>query len=86
MRAAPAAEPAGRSVAEQLLEVVLVGSVAGVGLAIAFSLLVRGLTQAGNARRGQPTGGFLRNVALAVASGAVCVGALVFAVLELVSG
>jgi hypothetical protein len=81
-----AAESSDLSVWEQLLEVVLVGSVAGIGLAIAFSFLVRGVTQAGAARREEHGGAFLPNVALAAVSGLVCVAAVVFAVYEMVNG
>jgi hypothetical protein len=81
-----AAESSDLSVWEQLLEVVIVGSIAGIGLAIAFSFLVRGVTQAGHARRGDGEGGFLPNLALAAVSGVVCVAAVLFAVYEMVNG
>jgi NAD(P)-dependent dehydrogenase (short-subunit alcohol dehydrogenase family) len=81
-----AAEASDLSVWEQLLEVIVVGSIAGIGLSIAFSFLVRGVTLAGSARRDERPGGFLPNVALAVVSGLVCVAAVVFAVYEMVNG
>jgi hypothetical protein len=81
-----AAESSALSVWEQLLEVIVVGSIAGIGLSIAFSLLVRGIIQAGNARRDDGGGALLPNVALAAVSGLVCVGAVVFAVYEMVNG
>jgi hypothetical protein len=81
-----AAESSGLSVWEQLLEVIVVGSIAGVGLSIAFSLLVRGIIQAGNARRDDGAGALLPNVALAAVSGLVCVAAVLFAVYEMVNG
>jgi hypothetical protein len=81
-----AAESSDLSVWEQLLEVIVVGSIAGIGLSIAFSLLVRGIIQAGNARRGDGTSGLLPNVALAAVAGLVCVAAVVFAVYEMVNG
>jgi hypothetical protein len=81
-----AAESSDLSVWEQLLEVVVVGSIAGIGLSVAFSFLVRGVTRAGSARRDGEGGALLPNLALAVVSGLVCVAAVVFAVYEMVSG
>lgn len=80
-----AAESSDLSVWEQLLEVIVVGSIAGIGLSVAFSFLVRGVTQAGSARR-EGEGAVLPNLVLAVVSGLVCVAAVVFAVYEMVSG
>ncbi|WP_022929166.1 hypothetical protein [Patulibacter americanus] len=81
-----AAESSDLSVWEQLLEVIVVGSIAGIGLSIAFSLLVRGIIQAGNARRGDGGSALLPNVALAAVSGLICVAAVLFAVYEMVDG
>lgn len=69
-----------------LLEVVVVGAVAGIGLGIAFSLLVRGAIGTGTARREGRGAAVLPPLLLAVVSGAICLGAVVFAVYEMVSG
>jgi NAD(P)-dependent dehydrogenase (short-subunit alcohol dehydrogenase family) len=78
--------PLAASVWRDLLEVVVVGAVSGVGLAIAFAFLVRGVTLAGSARREGATGVWARNAALGLVSGVVCLAAVVFAVYEIVSG
>jgi NADP-dependent 3-hydroxy acid dehydrogenase YdfG len=69
-----------------LLEVVLVGGAAGIGLSIAFAFLVRGVIQAGAARREGRTSAVAPNVALAAVAGVVCLAAVVFAVYEMVEG
>jgi hypothetical protein len=71
---------------DDLLEVIVVGSIAGVGLSIAFAFLVRGVIQAGTARREGRGSAVLPNLALATVSGAVCLAAVVFAVYEMVGG
>lgn len=69
-----------------LLEVVVVGSAAGVGLAIAFAFLVRGVIQATTAGREGRTSAVVPNALLAAVSGLVCLAAVVFAVYEMVNG
>lgn len=69
-----------------LLEVVVVGGIAGVGLAIAFSLLVRGVIQAGAARREGRSAAVFPNLVLAGAAGLVCAAAVAFAVYEMLTG
>jgi uncharacterized protein (DUF2062 family) len=49
-----------------LLEVVVVGAVAGIGLSVAFAVLVRGVIQAGAARREGRRSAVLPNLLLAV--------------------
>jgi NADP-dependent 3-hydroxy acid dehydrogenase YdfG len=78
--------PMAASVWEDLLEVVVVGAVSGVGLAIAFAFLVRGVTLAGSARREGDMGVWARNAALGLVAGVVCLAAVIFAVYEIVSG
>lgn len=77
--------PLALSVWGELLEVVLVGSIAGIGLSIAFAFLVRGAAQVSAIRHGERDGGLLPNLLLAVTSGLICIGAVVFAVYEMVS-
>ncbi|WP_157260799.1 hypothetical protein [Patulibacter minatonensis] len=71
---------------DDLLEVLWVGALAGVGVAIAFAFLVRGVIQVGAARREGRPGAVLPNAALAAVSGAVCLAAVIFAVYEMVTG
>lgn len=70
----------------QLLEVVVVGSVAGIGLGLTFALLVRGAAQSSAIRHGERTGSLALNLLLVAVSGLLCVAAVTFAVYELVSG
>ncbi|MEV4423634.1 hypothetical protein AB0L40_27250 [Patulibacter sp. NPDC049589] len=67
-------------------EVIVVGAIAGIGLAIAFAFLVRGVIQAGSARREGRGSAVLPNVLLASVSGLVCLAAVVFAVYEMING
>lgn len=69
-----------------LLEVIVVGSIAGIGLAIAFAFLVRGVIQATTAGREGRTAAVLPNVLLAAVSGLACLAAVVFAVYEMING
>jgi len=78
--------PLGLSVWGELLEVVVVGSIAGVGLAIAFGFLVRGAAQSSAIRHGEREGSLALNLLLVAATGLICVAAVVFAVYEMVSG
>lgn len=61
-------------------EVILVGAVTGVGISIAFSLMIRGFLVAGAARREGRSGVALANGVMAFVFAAVCVGAVVGAV------
>jgi hypothetical protein len=78
--------PLGLSVWGELLEVVLVGSIAGIGLAIAFAFLVRGAAQSTSIRLGERSGSLALNLLTVAVTGLICVGAVVFAVYEMVSG
>lgn len=82
----PAAPPLALSVWGELLEVVIVGSVAGVGLAIAFAFLVRGAAQVSAIRHGERAGGLAPNLLLVAISGLVCIGAVAFAIFEMLNG
>lgn len=82
----PVAPPLALSVWGELLEVVIVGSVAGVGLAIAFAFLVRGAAQISAIRHGEHDGPLAPNLLLVAASGLICVGAVVFAIYSMLTG
>jgi hypothetical protein len=81
-----AAPPLALSVWGELLEVILVGSISGIGLAIAFAFLVRGAAQSSAIRHGEREGSLVLNLALVAATGLICVGAVVFAVYEMING
>jgi hypothetical protein len=70
----------------ELLEVVVIGSIAGIAVSTAFALLVRGVVHAGAARRDARRGAWISSLALTLVSGTACVAAVVFAVYEIVSG
>lgn len=78
--------PLALSVWGELLEVVIVGGVAGIGLAIAFAFLVRGAAQISAIRHGEHAGSLGPNVVLVAVSGLVCVGAVVFAIYTMLTG
>ncbi|MDO9406817.1 hypothetical protein [Patulibacter sp.] len=78
--------PLALSVWGELLEVIVVGAVAGIGLAIAFAFLVRGAAQSSAIRHGEREGSLVLNLALVALTSAICIGAVVFAVYEMVSG
>ena len=80
------AAPLALSVWGELLEVILVGSISGIGLAIAFAFLVRGAAQSSGIRHGEREGSLVLNLALVAATGLICVGAVVFAVFEMING
>jgi len=64
----------------QLLEVVEAGLLAGVGISVAFSLLILGTVRAGEARAASRTASALLHGLLALIALIVCVGAVVFGV------
>ena len=78
--------PLALSVWGELLEVILVGSIAGIGLGIAFAFLVRGAAQSSAIRHGERTGSLALNLLLVAATGLICVGAVVFAIYEMING
>jgi len=69
----------------QLLEVVEAGLIAGVGISIAFSLLILGAVRATEARHESRTGSMVLHGALAAVALAVCVGAVGFGVSTMLS-
>lgn len=64
----------------QLLEVVYAGLVAGVGISIAFSLVILGIVRATEARHASRPGPAIAYAALGLAALAVCIGAVFFGV------
>lgn len=72
------------SVWEDLLEVIVVGGLAGIGLSIAFAFAIRGVVQAGAARREGRTRATAGYVALTTVAGAVCIAAVVFAIVTMI--
>ncbi|WP_210493921.1 hypothetical protein [Patulibacter sp. SYSU D01012] len=83
---AEASNATGSEIWLRILEVVLFGSVAGVGLSVAFAFALRGVVAANQARRTGDMGGWVRNAALGLVAGLVCVGAIVFAFVEILAG
>jgi hypothetical protein len=69
----------------QLLEVVEAGLIAGVGISIAFSLLILGAVRAGEAQQQARPLAMAGYGAVAVIGLAVCVGAVVFGVSTMLS-
>jgi hypothetical protein len=65
---------------EDLLEVIVIGLVAGVGLSASFALAIRGIVEAGDARREGRGTSFVRHAAIAAVFLTVCVGAVAFAI------
>ncbi len=64
----------------QLLEVVEAGLIAGIGITIAFSLLILGAVRATEARSESRTVSMVLHGALAAFALSVCLGAVVFGV------
>lgn len=64
----------------QLLEVVEAGLIAGVGISIAFSLVILGTVRASEAQQQSRTVALVGYGALAIVAVAVCIGAVVFGV------
>ncbi|MDO8210945.1 hypothetical protein [Conexibacter sp. CPCC 206217] len=64
----------------QLLEVVEAGLLAGVGISIAFSLVILGAVRAGEAQRQSRTLTMAGYGAVALIGLAICIGAVVFGV------
>lgn len=64
----------------QLLEVVEAGLLAGVGISVAFSLLILGTVRFGEARQQSRHASAALHGAVALVAMVVCVGAIVFGV------
>lgn len=64
----------------QLLEVVEAGLIAGVGITVAFSLLILGTVRASEARQQSRSGKMALHGGLAAFALVVCLGAIVFGV------
>ncbi|MBB4664004.1 hypothetical protein [Conexibacter arvalis] len=69
----------------QLLEVVEAGLIAGVGISVAFSLLILGAVRAGEARQESRTISMVLHGTLAAIMLIVCVGAVGFGVSTMLS-
>jgi hypothetical protein len=69
----------------QLLEVVEAGLIAGIGISVAFSLLILGTVRFGEARQASRHGAAVAHGALALFALAVCLGAIVFGVSTMLS-
>lgn len=64
----------------QLLQVVEAGLIAGVGISIAFSLVILGTVRAGEAQQQSRTGAFIAYGIVALIAVAACIGAVAFGV------
>ncbi|MDO8184836.1 hypothetical protein Q5424_06280 [Conexibacter sp. JD483] len=69
----------------QLLEVVLVGLLAGTGISIAFSLVLLGAVRAGEAQQQSRPAAMAGYGAVALIGLAVCIGAIVFGISTMLS-
>lgn len=69
---------------EDLLEVIIVGLIAGVGLSTAFALAIRSIVEAGDARRAGLTGRFVQHAAVATVCVVICIGAVGFAIYSMI--
>lgn len=69
----------------QLLEVVEAGLIAGVGISIAFSLVILGMVRAAEAQQQSRTGAMIGYGAVGILAILVCVGAVVFGVSTMLS-
>lgn len=67
-----------------LLEVIVVGLIAGVGLSVAFAGAIRGIISAGASRREGEVAAFVGHAALAAVCLLVCIGAVVFAIYSMI--
>jgi hypothetical protein len=75
-----AAASSDNSILQNIGEVILFGAIAGIGIAVAFSLMVRGFLMADAARRdSRGNVAVVANTAMGVIFAAVCVAAVVFA-------
>ncbi|MGX6447235.1 hypothetical protein ACVU7I_04105 [Patulibacter sp. S7RM1-6] len=83
---AEASTATGSEIWTRILEVVLFGTVSGVGLSVAFAFALRGVVSANQARREGDMGAWARNVVLGLVAGLVCVGAIAFAFVEILAG
>lgn len=70
--------------AEDLLEVIVIGLIAGVGLSTAFALAIRSIVEAGDARRAGTAGRFAQHAVIAAICVALCVGAVGFALYSMI--
>jgi hypothetical protein len=64
----------------QLLEVIEAGLIAGVGISIAFSLVIFGMVRAAEAQQQSRTGAMVGYGAIGIFAILVCLGAVVFGV------
>lgn len=69
----------------QLLEVVEAGLLAGVGISVAFSLVILGAVRAGEAQQQSRPAAMTLYGALALVALAVCIGAIVFGISTMLS-
>jgi hypothetical protein len=67
-----------------LLEVIVVGLIAGVGLSIAFAGAIRAIMSAGTARREGEVAAFAGHAALAGVCLLICIGAVAFAIYSMI--
>ncbi len=67
-----------------MLEVIVVGLVAGVGLSIAFAWAIRAIMSAGTARRDGETAAFAGHAVAAAACLLICIGAIGFALYSMI--
>ncbi len=70
---------------EDLLEVIVIGLIAGVGLSTTFALAIRSIVEAGDARRAGAGGRFVQHAALATVFVVVCIGAVGFAIYSMIN-
>ncbi|EHN10124.1 hypothetical protein PAI11_30170 [Patulibacter medicamentivorans] len=66
-----------------LVEVVWMGLLAGVGLSVTFSLVIAAVVRAGTARRDGRDGAAVLHSAIAVVAGLVCLAAVAFALITM---
>jgi len=67
------------SIVSDLVEVIIAGAIAGIGLSIAFALMLRGIIGFGAARREGRTLHVAGHGTLALVFGAACLGAVALA-------
>jgi hypothetical protein len=67
-----------------MLEVIIVGMIAGVGLSVAFAWAIREVMSAGTARREGETLTFARHAAAATVCLLICAGAVAFAIYSMI--
>jgi hypothetical protein len=69
----------------QLLEVIEAGLIAGVGISVAFSLVILGTVRAAEAQQQSRTGALIGYGVVALVAIVVCIGAVVFGVSTMLS-